>query len=139
MKTIEQNTETDLRELDAWIGIKLFGRKWYRFDDHICQLEKPATWQKRQGGDMVSKPGAGDEIDITSVPRYSTDRDAAMLVQEKCAEKLDGFEMVIGSHSYHALEKAKFMVCTSNHRGHQSIADTLPLAICRFAQKLFSK
>lgn len=137
--------DKDVLELNTWIAEHVMGVK--------PAIESAAMSKDRKGYALWEKPGISREIvkdfcertpeydyvENKIYPNYSKNPAAAMQVLEKCAEKLDGFEVSIGLHVYKASEPARFMVCSSNHREFQSIAETLPLAICLFAKKLFSK
>ena len=72
------------------------------------------------------------ETSVDDIERYTTDPAAAMLVLEKCCDKLEGFEITVwrGEKWHCGLRKGNTV--------HQK-ADTLPLAICLFAKELFAK
>ena len=100
---------TEQRELDAWIAERVMG--WIpTFKD-------------------CGKSPSGCE---TLFPHYTTDPAAAMEVLKKCAEKcsLAGMEFVI-------VRGFDWRVCAEPQRGISTFAETLELAICKFAKKLW--
>jgi hypothetical protein len=144
-------TDKELRELGDWIAINIFnyipckGDYWNsavnpgKFN---CKPEDADCWAyEHNGGNPCGKDGKT----YCSTESYdwnpTTDPAAAMMVLEKCVEKLgkDAYELVVGLHVYQADAPPLWMVCSSGRRGFQTLAETLPLAICRFAKRLFSK
>jgi len=118
--------EKGLRELDAWIGVNVFGMK------AISKNSEPPTEGTEDDYFVI------EWIETScSLPHYSTDPAAAFQVLQRCADKLDGYEISVGHHRYKISEPKQFMVCSSNHRECQSIAPTLEIAICKFAKELF--
>lgn len=116
--------DKDLRELDAWVGVNIFGMKPIHRDG--------------------PKPTKGTEDDYFivewvnisgSLPHYSTDPAAAMQVLEKCHEiccvETGIYENISGS--------IRGNFARSVYRDITIEAKTLPIAICLFAKKLFSK
>lgn len=139
-----------MRELDGWIDVNLFGggkfvglKKrgcWYRPD------AKGYTDRESEAGRYTREEAKKHEylhderVTIHEfIPRhYTTDPAAGVMVLKKCAEKLsmDGYELVIGNPIF-GINYKRYMVCTSNRRGHQVHAATWELAICLFANELF--
>ena len=114
-------SEKELRDFDAWIGVNVFGKK------AIHQHGPPPV------------EGIEDDYFVIeyihcshSLPHYTTDPAAAMVVLEKCAEKeserFDGVQI--------DRIKSGWIVSTCEVDAH---APTLPLAITLFAKKLFEK
>jgi len=118
-------TDIELRELDAWIGVNVFGKKAIHAHS--------------------AKPTEGTEDDYfviewinasCSLPHYTTDPAAAMQVLEKCFGRMGG--TLIGI----ARLGSNYCVCVPAYAqdfGDVTSAPTLPLAICLFAKQLFSK
>lgn len=115
-------SQTELRELDAWIGVNVFGKK------EISQGDPP--------------PNRGTEDDYfvkqfihfsRSLPHYSTDPAGAIAVLEKCARKVDQISIT------QCLDM--WGVCEGNGNNEAPVSEgtakTLPLAICLFAKSLF--
>lgn len=123
-----------MRELDAWIAEHVMGYRWYKFSDGVFQLEVPGDWQKRHGGIQVDRP-TGTEIDATSAPKYATDPAAAMQVLEKCC-KQTAFPISIGV-KFGGWYCGQFKDLAG--AASATTSSTLPIAICLFAKKLFSK
>ena len=111
--------DSELRELDAWIAEHVMGKNPIHRDD------KPPT------------KGTEDDYFVVeylafsrSCPLYTTDPDAAMQVLEKCQ---------------HLTDVVVYKTVQDKHGVRDDISDfavdaeTLPLAICKFAKKLFSK
>jgi hypothetical protein len=133
--------DKELRELDAWIAKHVFGckpkpirikdgRKTIRVEYHcLCNPSHAVGWSQ--------------------IFKYSTDPAAAMMVLEKCCEH--------NTHGNYCCV-TKSLPCDSmidKKNGHWNVgvldgegmhifgtsgnAKTLPLAICLFAKKLFTK
>lgn len=144
-KTVETMSEKELRELDAWIAEHVFNYVWARDTAWIrsdfprgsmfrkgtkCLVEKVCkelSWSKLTGGEAF----APDRYH--HVPHYSTNAAAAMMVLEKCLSKVRDLTMA----EYEDLES--FNGYRVYGRSGEAIAETLPLAICLFAKKLFCK
>lgn len=108
-------TANEMRELDAWIAENVMGREVDLTNEHLINRYK-------DGGKSVER-----------LPQYTLDPAAAMMVLEKCLEKTEADDL-----SYIGKVGDEFIV------GHEplkneTIADTLLLAICLFAKKLFEK
>lgn len=103
-------TETELRELDAWIAEHVFG----------------------------DKPDAGKTVPFSSEqychPRYSSNNADAMLVLEMCMEKFGAVRMHKIKDGEYLVESL-----WQTHKGRFVIEDTMPLAICQFAKAIYSK
>ena len=109
-------TDQELRELDAWIAEHVFGAtraidKGFACGD--CDDRHTVRFNKDEGW--------------TACPLYTTDPAAAMQVLERCAEKLGFLPDIKKSRIGYAWI----------YGGAASNADTLPLAICLFAKRLF--
>lgn len=105
---------TELRELDAWIAEYVFGAKNIEWIDCWAELGCPKKPFSNHGAD--------------SIPEYTTDPAAAMMVLEKCSGRLLGY-ITIGKFE-------RFQVMAKKHIAE---SETLPQAICLFAKKLFEK
>ena len=124
----------ELRELDAWIAEHVMG--WRRVQsaeshrteeivsrvegDGLCSFNEP--WQPQPGGVFFQQW------------RYfipTTDPAAAMMVLEKCAKKQ---AVNVWYSTVHKQWAAADSGCF-----HTQYAETLPLAICMFAKKLYGK
>lgn len=107
---------TELRELDAWIAF------------HVTQ--KTTSLIKI------------NESNCWLVPRYSAEGDAAMAVLEKCAEKTSVSITKDADEKFSVewwIAEPKGIAPIEGSRWHQIVtAQTLPLAICLFAKKLFN-
>jgi hypothetical protein len=137
--------EKEMRELDAWIAEHVMGWKWFAFPPVTdgtrkwTILLKTSSWQRRQGGKQVSAPHKNDEIDIGSVPQYTTDPAAAMEVLRKIGEEMGGRTYGLRIHGPSAEFKVHFWTVTDDEFDVEANAPTLELAICLFAKQLFSK
>jgi len=105
--------ETEQRELDAWIAENVMG--WDLGES------KPG-----HGWPWFGEFGFGDEQE--KIPHYTTDPAAAMEVLKKCSEE-----------TYITTRRHKRCWSMSGSNGMTIEAETLELAICLFAKKLFSK
>ena len=103
----------ELRELDAWIEINLFGRVDVKVEGSTFG---EISW----------------DSDKMPVRQFSTDPAAAMQVLEKCCEKLDAPDKYNPGVSPIVKSVGRFWVGNQN-------GQTLPLAICLFAKQLFTK
>lgn len=144
----DEMTESQLRELDAWIAEHVFGYKWGHFgsvDDKtglpelgwkepIYLLEPERYGVEKSAHELP--PQHRCKVDgwinkgLPSYPEYTTDPAAAMAVLEKCREKES---VTIGTLN------GKCCVTKSSWSRLFVESDTLPLAICLFAKQLFSK
>lgn len=138
-------TRAELRDLDAWIAqhvmddSKLVGLKkrgyWYR--PKACGYTDRESEAGRFTIEEAKKREYPHDEPVTihkfSVREYTTDPAAAFAVLEKCAEReaeanMDGVQIdKIG---------IGWLVPTNDV---DADAETLPLAICRFARKIFEK
>jgi len=130
--------EKELRELDAEIAKIVFGWTEWHFDNGHSRhnyLEKLPNARANQ----FRKRGFIEAWDVINLqPNYSTDPATAMQVLEKCAKKW------VGSVRIKALESTEYFIVSCYHGGSNVAAfsgegNALPLAICLFAKKLFSK
>lgn len=147
---------TELRELDAWIAENVMGWAWFRFRmkkintasnagkgyDRWQQLIPPnEKWHLQPKYDAIKQPqGMGryleDETDYSSI-KFTTDPAAAMEVLKKCIE-IYGAATIYGG----ATEPKVFTVHVANPKASKAAyveSETLELAICLFAKKLFGK
>lgn len=118
----------ELRELDAWIALNLFG--WRR---EVRERYAGVNTVEGFGLNMHLPLGHFEREFVPAGQwpkvRYSTDPAAAMQVLEICAEiKLETIKIWMTS---------SFEWCVSC--GLHACANTLPLAICLLAKKLFRK
>ena len=107
--------DAELRELDLWIAVNIFG--WQTFNEE----EYPHRMLWREGD--IGSP-VWDEPDF-----YTTDPAAAMEVLKRCSDEWD---IQIGRRMI-----TKEWFCSSGYAYTQ--AETIELAICQFAKKLFIK
>lgn len=135
-------TETELRELDAWIAEHLFGLRLARStvnDKFTCCIMPRENWSLelfskalKYDEHMVSI-GSFDDMKRTLVdysPCFTVNPRAAMRVLEKCLSKTS-------VHVWASLAGDEFTIqCRLRERISEK-APTLPLAICKFARKLF--
>jgi len=122
-------TTAELRELDVWIAKELFG--WDFSEKGWCMS---ALQHRQMNGFYYGFPPDSIQYKGCALPHrapdYTTDPAAAMQVLEKC------IAMVEDVHILWHLERRGYCVCWD---GVREFSDTLPLAICLFAKKLFSK
>ena len=111
---------TELRELDAWIAENVMGHEM-AYGEMITVVPNPAD-----GEPMI--------VDHAPPPQYTTDLTAAMQVLKKCAERIGAFE-----HISINLCEDEFSIRMAHANWDWIHAETLELAICRFARKLFEK
>lgn len=125
-------TDTELRELDAWIAENVMGYAWLqpiggRYTRFY--LVSPNNHKDLKPEFVFHRKSYRDE-DIENAPRYTTDPAAAMEVLKKCSEKYSikiGFDV-----------NGKWFVSHYDAKFEGVIrAETLELAICLFAKKLF--
>ena len=114
----------EMRELDAWIAEHLFKQhiEWRK------TLSERDPW-------IITQNSRGYTQSL--VPNFTTDPAVAMLVLEKCAEKIKGCALSVettGGRSWTiGGEFGEGMIYDF------STAETLPLAICKFAKQLYGK
>jgi len=109
-------TDAELRDLDAWIAEQVMGFKL------------------NANGMIETWPREGVRHDLC-VANYTTDPAAAMQVLEKCADEVHAYELQIVSPRNGGL----WHISSGKRNTPRVNAETLPIAICRFAQQLFSK
>lgn len=139
-------TDSEMRELDAWIAEHVFGYRWFAFEggkgNRFCDLQIPSTFQERHGGIQCDAPLVGYERDIGGVPRYSKEARPAMEVLEKCAQKCDesgdSVDVSFTKQSPLKWDVGRLQLAVEWSIELSSSAETLPLAICLFAKKLFA-
>jgi len=111
-------TTQEMRELDAWIAENVFGWQEFREEEYPYRM----LWREGEEGSPV-----WDEPDY-----YTTDPAAAMEVLKKCADNL---WLSVGFS-----KQRKTFLCGGILSGENyAEAETLELAICQFAKKLFTK
>jgi hypothetical protein len=113
----------NLRELDAWIAVNVFGKKAISIHD------KPPT--KGTEDDYFIK----EYLFIShSCPHYSTEGHHALLVLKKCAEIRQA--TIAGPTKYD-----KWFVWSFNDDANlvRGEGETLEIAICDYAKLLYSK
>ncbi len=113
-------TPTELRELDAWIAEHVMG------------------WKISQAGNS----GKNQSGQWKSIPIYTTDPAAALEVLKKCYEKIWSDNPIITKCQHFKIEiwNNGLWVVQQSEKIETSIeSETLELAICLFAKKLFSK
>lgn len=117
-------SDQELRELDAWIAEHVMAYK--RGHPGGCKVE---YWQP--------PPFKFGVIPVDRLPRFTTDQAAAMEVLKKCMEYVDGHcqRSLVSVRPKEVALVTEFGAFTS----YTGNADTFELAICLFAQKLFSK
>jgi hypothetical protein len=140
------HTEKELRELNAWIHAALFdGGKyvglvkrgmWYRanaagYTNHEWEAGRYLI------GDAIlhtTSPDCEDPVKVQSfsIPQYTTDPGAAMQVLEKCTETLPRSLEICKDGGQFWISR------TDDDDTNGVMAETLPLAICLFAKKLFT-
>ena len=104
-------TETELRELDAWIA------------DNVMVDWKPPIIPR----DMSGNPFPGWD----AVPRFSRDDSPAFRILGKCVSDSEIYGVTITKETWGFELKVGSRIIAS--------AETLPLAICLLAKKLFTK
>lgn len=120
-------TEQELRELDAWIAEHVMGWKARKLNrrDLINHLMPPQSIT-----DGFGKYDADPmfQTNVTGVPNYTTEPAAAMEVLKKCMDMavVTLFEKAKGGYEVRWQQMS-------------ASAETLELAICLFAKKLFTK
>lgn len=143
-------SETELRELDAWIDRELFaggkfvGLKkcgfWYR--DGACGYTSSACDAGRFTPEEAKKREylRGEEpvtIHELPIPHYTTSPADAMRVLEKCCD--EGFVTSIHKNKARWEVSRIYKGAFRMHESDFTFAETLPIAICLFVRKLFSK
>jgi len=113
-------TNTELRELDAWIAERVMGWSFQTFPSGPCPDVK--HWYS-----VSPCPNdAGSSFYVGLCPYYTTDPAASMLVLERCIERGR-----IGSE----IAKNGFIIWKDELECYKYVteAPTLPLAVCLFA------
>lgn len=141
-----------MRELDLWIAEKVMGWRWFRFrmkktetasnagkgHDRWQQLIPPNdTWHLQAKYNAVHQPqGRGryleDETDLSDFRPTERGSDA-LEVLEKCFDKVG----LIDAHRV-KMKPYSFCIGATYVTDSEVEAETLPLAICLFAKKIFS-
>jgi len=136
-------TATEMRELDAWIDEHVMG-----LVQEYAVMKGGRFYRPRSCGytDCLTEAGRYSKADAEReivgggpmklipfpIPHYTTDPAAAMIVLEKCAEKCLNLEIDFRKGTWAV---GLWRIATPL----EATAETLPLAICLFAKKLFSK
>ena len=110
----------ELRELEVWIGEHIFGGEITK-TPHLATDVYMQTESDRR---LMMSP--------YPVPRYTTDRAAAMEVLEKCCDKIGILEL-----GRVKVKPFNFCIRATYVPELDVEAETLPLAICLFAKKLY--
>lgn len=139
-------SDTELRELDAWIAEHVMGwtvksrtsphsgssreHFWFEPGNDIEPKYRGLTYTMSPSGNV------GGERCAPEIAHYTTDPAAAMWVLEKCCDDAPNAVEII-----HEFNPWEVRTRKSNKPGDflEVHAETLPLAICLFARKLFSK
>lgn len=114
-------TAKELRELDAWIAEYVMG---CRLVDMLRDLKDFTFLKSDDSGVLLLMPGSKKLISFSP----TTDPADAMMVLEKCVE----FTSLAISNG-----TTGFMISDMDKKSRWEIQDSLPLAICLFAKKLF--
>ena len=122
-------TTQELRELDAWIALNVTKTLRKLSDEEYAAI---VAWCEEANKD----PHPNLELTTPrryegSCLKYTSDPAAAMEVLEKCAKQVGNVIEIFGNN------KDGWVVSGKND-AWESDADTLPLAICLFAKKLFT-
>jgi hypothetical protein len=107
----------DMRELDAWIAEKVME---FKIKNGRCWVTRPVLKSLTKVAHV--------EVDF-EIEHYTTDPAAAMEVWKKCAEKQTTI----------SIQKSKSGWRVVSMDSHSFGCETLELAICLFAKKLFEK
>lgn len=115
-------SDRELKELDAWIDTFVFGNHHHAF----VSAPGKAYSIKVLCGKCNRFPGA--LVHQNSQFNYTTDLAATMRVLEKCLQhpKQPQITLISADGGFGVIS------------GHDTFAETLPLAICQFAKELFS-
>lgn len=108
-------TEQELRELDRWISINIFGNLYDHPEDNSF-----VSFDTKTGTTL-------DTMWYGKLPHYTTDPAAAMIVLERCVKESP--PTIFYHEETWSLESP---IAFSN-------GSTLPLSICLFAKKLFGE
>ena len=136
-------TDKELRELDAWIAEHVMGFVWTRHRHAankfinkrwLLEPEKFKELNEVGKGEWIHASGKEEiliaEYGEETVPAYTTDPAAAMKVFKKCQDM-------------RCLAINKNTITSIGHEDEKAIvecnAETLELAIAKFAKALFSK
>lgn len=135
----------EMRELDKTVCKLALGWTDAEIEAAVALDALHAEYSKLPRKDSFSGEALRDKIEKAErkspngrLLRPSRDRAAAMMVMEKCAEKLDTIgeppdEIVIRRQG------GMFTICGYTKGGYFGrSSDTLPLAICKFARQLFT-
>lgn len=143
-------TDTQLRELDAWIAEHVMKWRWWRFNypgkqggcgkwqQLVPPYEKwPTTYKKWNGKQSESKHPSLEDCTEYKVFKPTTDAACAMAVLEKCADKRTVAMNCDkdGNWCVAFIKPAVLGACCVDGAVE---AETLPLAIAMFAKKHLS-
>lgn len=119
--------DKSLRELDAWIGVNIFGKK-------AIHKNGPRPTKGTEDDYFVI-----EYIHIShSLPHYTTDQAAAMQVLKACLKSSRPHGGIVIYDSQ--ISQVPCFTVEAQAIGNLRVqAETLPLAIALFAKKLFSK
>lgn len=110
-----------LREIDFWIAENVFSWK------------RGKTYANGNGEWIVNGGSYPNAPTYDQTPCYTTDPAAAMTVLEKCAENTKDLDCI-----YLGKVHDEWVVGIDSIK-KEEVAETLPLAIAKFARKLFTK
>ena len=122
--------DMEMRELDAWIAEYVFGWNRQRFNNgHVRHnILVPEKFR----ADKYRKHGWNKGVElIDNFPHYTTDPAAAMDVLEKCAIK-SGYGLTV-------IPQSNGMWFACSNYANEAFGETLNIAICLLAKKLFTK
>ncbi len=114
-------TTIEMRELDAWIAEHVFGLRHENSPSKIV----PGTFSYQRGGEVL-KFYHGNQLEIFNP---TTDPAAAFKVLQKCQE-----ERIISLHKNRISSLGK-----GEEKAIAIEAETIELAICKFARMIFTK
>lgn len=152
-------TTNELRELDAWIAehvmelppafVVIKRGLYYRPDDkgYTIKMSEAGRYTLEQAKERECPYDEPVTYKPWECEHYTTDPAAAMEVLKKCGDFIKGKDHPRGSGNYYIRLYRPSMfnewcVCRGNEDQSNTPygqAETLELAICQFAKKLFSK
>jgi hypothetical protein len=121
-------TEKELRELDAWIGIHVFGKK-------AISRDGPKPTKGTEDDYFVI-----EYVDIShSLPRYTSGENFQELLERCCVKLGEESERCPVPEWLPVEEKWRVVESDSAYGIRGEECSTLPLALVKFAKKLFEK
>ena len=126
-------TAQEMRELDAWIWFNIFKMVEHKIDKTSDGVD---VWERLYLPENISPTLPHDELEkhwrILYIPTFTITAEYAMEVLKKCAEKCNKEDISI------CLRYGAWNVSQWTKHKIEEEAETLELAICLFAKKLFS-